>query len=110
MPISRPTRTGTRRRPGERKTHLSLGLCFTLRTKPVRQRGLDHILYLKRGYPAQPWGVSECRDGRAHARPTGDSGRVDILGNGIRKGLLSDTKAFGSYTLRQVIRVSIGAN
>ena len=82
------------------KTHLALGLCFTLCTKPIRQRGLNRVLDLERVYPAQPWRVPECHDSRTHARPTRDSSRVDILGNSIRKGLLSDIKSFGSYALR----------
>jgi hypothetical protein len=91
---------GPQCRTGEGKTHLALGLCFPLCAKPIRQCGLDCILNLERVYPAQTRRVPECSDGRAHARPTRDSGRVDILRYGIRKGLLSDTKPFESYTLR----------
>ena len=86
-------------RTGKGKTHLAFGLCFPLRAKPIRQRGLDCILNLERVDPAQPRRDPECRDGRAHARPTRDSGRINILRNGIRKGLRSDTKSFGELCI-----------
>ena len=100
MWISRADKHGTPVQNREGRTRLALGLCFPFCPKPIRQRGLDRILNLERVYPAQPWCVPECRDGRAHARPSRDSGRFNILGNGIRKGLLSDTKSFGSCALR----------
>lgn len=88
------------------EAHLSLGLCFPLRAKPILQRRLDRILNLERVYPAQPWRVPERCDGRTHARPTRDSGRIDILGNGIRECLLCDTKSFGSYAYDEMSHTS----
>ena len=79
------------------QTDLALGLCLPLRAKPIRQRGLDRILNLERVDPTQPWRVFKLRDGRTHARPPRDSGRIDMLRNSIGERLLSDAKSFRSY-------------